>query len=65
MNASAFLNAEKTMVCFEVADDGVGISKEDQRLIFDKFIPGRGVGSAPRERQRARTYLGKRVCRTS
>lgn len=65
MNASAFLNAEKTMVCFEVADDGVGISKEDQRLIFDKFIQGEGSVARPRERQRARTYLGKRVCRTS
>lgn len=47
VNVSAFLNAEKTMVCFEVADDGVGISKEDQRLIFDKFIQGEGSVARP------------------
>ena len=47
VKASVFLNAERTMVCLEVTDDGVGISKEDQRLIFDKFIQGEGSVARP------------------
>lgn len=32
---------------FEVADDGAGISEEDQRVIFDKFIQGKGLVARP------------------
>lgn len=32
---------------FEVADNGMGISREDQRVIFDKFIQGKGFVARP------------------
>lgn len=42
-----FLSSDGTVACFEVADDGIGISPEDQRLVFDKFTQGEGAVSRP------------------
>ena len=38
---------EDGILQFEVADNGVGISDEDQRIIFDKFIQGKGLVARP------------------
>jgi Na+/proline symporter/nitrogen-specific signal transduction histidine kinase len=46
-------------VCVEVEDNGIGISREDQRVIFDKF---RQVGDTL-TRKPAGTGLGLAICR--
>jgi len=41
------LLSDDGMVRFEVADDGAGISEDDQRIIFDKFTQGKGLVARP------------------
>ena len=37
------LNIKKKKICFEIKDNGVGIPKEDQKFIFEKFFRGKNV----------------------
>ncbi len=37
------LNIKKNKICFEIKDNGVGIPKEDQKFIFEKFFRGKNV----------------------
>ena len=39
-------NTDKVMLYYEVADTGIGIRKEDQKILFDAF-PARGDGQKP------------------
>ena len=35
---TAYLHPEGKAICFDVADEGVGISEEDQQIVFQKFM---------------------------
>lgn len=47
VKVSAFMHADDATVRFEVADNGIGISAEDQRVIFGKFVQGEGSMRRP------------------
>jgi signal transduction histidine kinase/DNA-binding response OmpR family regulator len=59
VRVSAAFNADRGTVTFAVADTGIGISPEDQQMIFEEFAQVKG----PHQRRVKGTGLGLPLCR--
>lgn len=47
VSVRSYMSEDSRYVCFDVEDDGMGISEEDQAIVFDKFVQARNSVSRP------------------
>lgn len=47
VNVAAYLHPDGKFVCFDVADNGIGIPKEEQELVFQKFRQAESAVAKP------------------
>ncbi len=47
VSIKAYLHSNDTFICFDVADDGIGISDKDQKVVFQKFMQAESAVARP------------------
>lgn len=47
VSVRSYMSEDSRYVCFDVEDDGMGISEEDQAIVFEKFVQARNSVSRP------------------